>query len=462
VATTRGLFGGEPVLRVMPFALESYWECLTYGTLGLLLGLLAVIYTRLFHAALRTAPRLPWPRGVTLLLGLAAVGVLDMAVPANLADGYPVINDALAGRIVWQAAVVLAVAKMAGSIVSLACGAPGGVFGPIFFIGAMTGAGFRAFSALILPGLTGPRGSYALVGLGAFLAATTHAPLTSVFLLFEMTDNYSVTVPALVTVGLALLVAQHFEPESIDTYGLSAEGKQLHGTPAHHALDHVPVRAAYRPDVVTVPEGCPLPDVLRIVGDAGATTLPVVNGAGELVGLLSFAALREALLNDGLGPLVVARDLCESRVPTLTPETSLSEAFRRIEAARVEELPVVDPAHPTHVIGMLSRADLIAAYNRVAATLGAPATSWLTAERPGWSLRYRVITIEVPQGWARRSLREIDCRGHYGVAVLAVRPVGRQGEGGFELPDPDRPLSPGDALVVAGIPEDLRRIGVEA
>src|SRR5436190_594791 len=93
-------------------------------------------------------------------------------------------------------------------------GAPGGVFGPIFFIGAMTGGAFRALSALVLPGLTGPRGSYALVGLGAFLAAATHAPLTAVFLLFEMTQSYAIAVPALITTIVALMIATRLEPES--------------------------------------------------------------------------------------------------------------------------------------------------------------------------------------------------------------------------------------------------------
>src|SRR6185369_5614976 len=140
------------------------------------------------------------------------------------------------------------------STLSLGCGAPGGVFGPIFFIGAMTGGAFRAVSATLLPGLTGPRGSYALVGLGAFLAATTHAPLTAVFLLFEMTQNYSVTIPALIAAGLALIVSTRLEPESIDTFGLTAEGKSLHPTRDRVMLEGIPVEGVYRRGVETIPE----------------------------------------------------------------------------------------------------------------------------------------------------------------------------------------------------------------
>lgn len=121
------------------------------------------------------------------------------------------INAALAGHLPVKRMAVLAAAKIVASCLFLGCGAPGGVFGPIFFIGTMIGGTFRALSESFLPHFTGPRGSYALVGLGAFLAGTTHAPLTAVFLLFEMTREYQITVPALLSTILSLVVARAIE-----------------------------------------------------------------------------------------------------------------------------------------------------------------------------------------------------------------------------------------------------------
>lgn len=453
VATTGQLFGAEPVLRVSPFALESYWHCATYALLGLLLGCLAPIYIRAFHAALDRMRRLPAPVPVRLLGGLALVGVLGALVPKNLADGYPVINEALAGATPWSVALVLAAAKFGGSILSLASGAPGGVFGPIFFIGAMTGASYRAGAAALLPGLTGPAGSYALVGLAGFLAATTHAPLTALFLVLEMTQSYAMTVPALLTVGLALIVSQQLEPESIDTYGLHAEGKHLHGETLPQLLDHLPIGNAYRTDVEVIHEDDPLPKILRLVSEGGGTTFPVVNAKDELVGVLSFASLREVLLEDTLGALVVAADLCRPNVPVATPRTSLGEGFRLIEAAGLEEIPVVDPAHPRRLLGMLSRADLITAYNRAVGALGTlPLDAWLGDNETTWSHGYRVVTIAVPPAWVGQSLRALDPRGRWGVTVLAVRAPG----GDWVVPDPDRPFAAGDVIVLAGTLDRLR------
>ena len=118
-------------------------------------------------------------------------------------------------------------AKMFASSVSLGCGAPGGSFGPTFFIGTMAGGLFQRVSAMLIPHLTGPRGSYALVGLGAFLAGTTHAPLTALFLLWEMTHSDTIALPSMIATITALVVARAIETESIDEFRLARQGKTL-------------------------------------------------------------------------------------------------------------------------------------------------------------------------------------------------------------------------------------------
>jgi uncharacterized protein with PhoU and TrkA domain len=128
-----------------------------------------------------------------------------------------------------------------------------------------------------------------------------------------------------------------------------------------------------------------------------------------------------------------------------------------MESEGLEDVPVVDAANPKHVLGMLSRADLIAAYNRTVAILSTvPMPAWLATAEARSSERYRVSVVEVPGAWVGRSLREIDCRARYGVTVLAVQPRGRDAAVGYELPDPNRQLAPGDMLVLAGTVDALR------
>jgi CIC family chloride channel protein len=456
VVASRATFGGDTVFHARTFVLASYWELLTYALMGLVLGVVAVGYTRLFHVVLERASRLRLRTATKLVGGLALVGLLGVFLPENLSDGYPTIDAALAGRLQGIHMAVLALAKMGSSVLSLGCGAPGGVFGPIFFIGAMSGGAFRALSTLLLPGLTGPRGSYALVGLGTFLAACTHAPLTAIFLLFEMTGNYEIALPALITSILAVIVASSIEPESIDTLGLARAGTNLR-PPREQIMDLIPVSAAFHRTFDPIPASAHVAEILHAIGESRATSFPVLDAEERLLGTISVHDIHGLLLDPAANDVVIAADLCDRNVPTVTPNTSLGKALGRMEADDVEEIPIVDAAEPRHILGLLSRGDVLRAYNRALLTArtvpGAPGAE----ELPQWSKAYRVTTLAVPPQWFGRSLRKLDCRARFGVSVLAVQADDKPGSM-FEVPDPDRVLHDGESMVIAGPDAAVRRL----
>ncbi len=456
VVASRATLGADTVFHVRTFELASYWELLSYALMGLVLGVVAVGYTRLFHVVLERASRLRLATAIKLIGGLALVGALGVVLPENLSDGYPTIDAALAGRLTWPRMTALAFAKMGASALSLGSGAPGGVFGPIFFIGAMSGGAFRALSALLLPGLTGPRGSYALVGLGTFLAACTHAPLTAIFLLFEMTGNYDIALPALITSVLAVIVASSIEPESIDTLGLARAGRSLR-PPREQIMDLIPVSAAFHQAVDPIPATAPVAEILRVIGESRATSFPVLDAEQRLLGTISVHDVRGLLADPASHDVVIAADLCDPNVPTVTLSTSLGKALGRMEADDVEEIPVVDDADPRRIVGLLSRADVIRAYNRALLTMRTVPTAAGSDELPQWSRAYGVTTLAVPPEWIGRSLRELDCRARFGVSVLAVQADDKPGRT-FEVPEPDRVLREGESMVVAGPAAAVRRL----
>jgi CIC family chloride channel protein len=448
VIASRALGGAETVFHTQTFVLATYWEILTYGAMGLVLGVLAAAYVRFFHGTLERVGRARLGTAPKLVGGLIVVGIVGAFLPLNLSDGYPVIQDALAGKLAASLMITLAVAKIFTSSLSLACGAPGGVFGPIFFIGAMSGGAFRALSASLFPTLTGPRGSYALVGLAAFLGACTHAPLTAVFLLFETTGSYEIALPALVTVILALIVASTIEPESIDTLGLARAGTSLE-PPREQIMDLIPVASAFDETFEPIRAEAPLSEVLRIMGEASGTHFPVLDRDGGLLGMMSLHGVRTVLLDPDTAATRTAADLCDPYVPTVTPETSLGQALGRMEEDEREELPVVASDDPKRVLGLLSRADVIRAYNRALVTMRTIPGAAGADEMPQWSKGYRVVRLPVPAAWDGRTLRDLDCRARFGVTVLAVEPRDKPGHT-FEVPDPDRRLDAGDTLVIAG------------
>ncbi len=454
VVTGRALTGGSAVFTPAHFAIESYWQMLTYGAMGLLLGALSAGYIRFFHGAGRFIRSLPISRSTRLLGGLAIVGVIATVFPQNLSDGYPVIEQALQGRIFFGLAAALAAAKFIASTISLDCEAPGGVFGPIFFIGAMAGAAFRGVAYRLVPGLTGPSGSYALVGLGGFLSGVTHAPLTALLLMFEMTrGDWTIVLPAMTATLGALVVARFIEPESIDTNSLVHAGKNLEIGRDRRILAQLPVSPVIKRDVVTVPAYASAAVVTQTASETGQATLPVLNPDGGLAGLIVTRDLFSLLAGGtDLAALLNALDLSRQNPPVLTLESNLDEAAQMMELDALDELPVVDKARGGKFIGLVARSEIGRAFNRVSSSISALATR---EDNILWASGYRVSRMPAPPGAIGKTLRELDARTRFGVSVLAVQDT-VQADAGFVPCAPDRPFSAGDLLIVAGSPAGLR------
>jgi chloride channel protein, CIC family len=457
VVTSRTLVGeAGAVFHPIVFVIDSYWELCSYGMMGLILGIAGACYIRFFHATGRYIRALAWPPWTKLLAGLFAVGLIAIVLPQNLSDGYPAIDQAMKGQFAIWLLLSLAAAKFVTSTISLDCGAAGGVFGPIFFIGTMAGGAFRGISHLMLPGVTGPAGSYALVGLGAFLAAVTHAPLTALFLLFEMTQlNYSIALPAMIATITALVVARSIEPESIDTYQLAREGKTLEIGRDRLLLTHLPVASVMTKTVDILQENSSLTDVLRIAGDSHQATLPVIDSEGNLAGVIVTRDLL-GILSSGseLGPLVNAYDLCRANPPVVTPDSNLDQAAQSMEYEALDELPVTATPNGGKFLGLVSRRAIAQALNRVTVSLA-------SMDQGGdrgifWSSGYRVSRITIPTTAEGKSLRDLDPRARFAVSVLAIQD-GHEPDSGFAPIAPDRRLAAGDTIVASGRPADLRR-----
>lgn len=455
VLTSRALMGGSgSMFHPLPFLVRSYWEMVTYGVMGVVLGLLAAGYIRFFHAAGAKIRQLAFPQWLKLMAGLGVVGIIAIFLPDNLSDGYPIIERTFRGDLGFQMIAALMVAKFVASTISLDCGAPGGVFGPIFFIGATAGGTFHDISHFLFPGLTGPHGSYALVGMGAFLGGVTHAPLTALFLLFEMTrGDWTIAMPAMIATVVTLVVSRLIEAESIDTYRLAREGKTLAVSQERSVLRQLPVASVMTKDVTVVRSNAALGDVLSTAGETAQATLPVIDSEGQLAGLIVTRDLL-ALLAGGsqLGPLINAYDLGRPNPPTITPDSSLDEAIQLMEYEALDELPVTDRPHGQAFLGLISRQAIAQAVNRVTVSL----TSFATRERDiFWATGYRISRITIPSSSAGKTLRQLDPRARYNVTIFAVQPQGDL-DSGFAPIAPDRPLAVGDVIIAAGRPGDLR------
>lgn len=347
--------------QVPPYDLAAIWEVAAYAGLGLLAGLAGYLFVQTMRASERRFARSAIPPILRPAVGGLAVGVLGLALPGVLGNGYPFTLAACAGELPWFWLGLLAVGKILATSLTLGSGGWGGDFAPTLFLGAMVGGLYGSgLQVLLGDGVSGP-GAYAMVGMGAVLAAVIQCPVTAVLLLFELTGSYEVILPIMVAVATATFVARR-----LNRFGLYHQRLQELGGPAFEmhggeALEHVPVREVMRGECDLLPEDLPFETMLRRLSVSTQAVFPVVRADGTLRGVVRLADLRPHLLDADRTLPLVAADLTLEEVPLITPATPLARVAALLSAHAWEELPVVHSAADRRVCGMVDRHDVVRA-----------------------------------------------------------------------------------------------------
>ncbi len=356
--TSQYLKADHPIIRAPQFDFPLNHELFFLLLMGIACGALGAFFTRSFYAIRDWLQRAPLPETVLPVFGGLVVGCALIFFPQIASNGYETINDALSGHLSMPLLLSLVFVKIVMTGVTLGSGGAGGVFAPAMFIGAVFGGGFAMLVNAVAPGTIAEPGSFAMIGMGAFLSAATHAPMTAIFLLFELTRDYNAVVPAMITSVSATLVARRILPDSIDSYDLSRRGLDVHASSEANILRHLYVRGLVSKDFRTIPESMALADFVRYVTSSHHMHFPVVNKNGEMVGIVSMQDLREVLLDREVWPYIVVGELARRDVVTVTGSDTLYDAMRKISALGLEEIPVVDENDGRKVVGMLKRSDL--------------------------------------------------------------------------------------------------------
>jgi CIC family chloride channel protein len=360
-----GLIGtGHSVIHAPAFEYPLNHELGFYILMGLGCGMLAVAFIRSFYGLRSYFARAPIPQTYMPLVGGLIVGTTLIFFPQIAANGYETMNAAFSGHMDVSLLLALVLVKIVMTGVTLGCGGSGGVFAPAMFIGAVFGGGFAALVNTVIPGLISEPGAFALIGMGAFLSAATHAPMTAIFLMFELTRDYNTVVPAMLTAVAATLLARRMMHDSIDSYELSQKGFDIHAGTEANILRSLYVRGLVNKDFQPIPESMAVTDFLRYVTNSHHIYFPVVDADGELSGIISMQDLRAVLADREAWPYVVVGELARKDVITIKGSDTLYEAQRVIATMGIEQIPVVDEKSPRKVIGMLTKTELEAFYRK--------------------------------------------------------------------------------------------------
>jgi chloride channel protein, CIC family len=355
-ATSRHFLGYGPVYVVPHIDFGTSWELALYALLGILLGHAAPPYLTLLDRARGAFRGLHWPLPVALALGGLIVGVISVAVPEVWGNGYSVVNSMLNDQMSLQLLGLVLVAKLISTAASVGSGANGGILTPTLFMGAAFGALYANGLHWLHPHLTSQVAAYAVVGMGSFLAATTHAPLTSILLIFEMTLDYEVVLPLMLACVTGHYVASIYRHgESVYTRTLNAKGP---GDKEEWNLQQI--TPLIRPPGLALHRDSLLKDALEHPRSV-ASIAYVVDGQDQLVGLLDIIAVRRQLRTSPTGPLALVGQFAQPAPPVLTPQMLLGDALDVFIANRAKALPVVSGQWSPVLIGEVSRHDLLLA-----------------------------------------------------------------------------------------------------
>jgi len=466
-AVSRFFLGNHPAFRVPPYELVSPFELLPYMFTGFVAGFVALGFIRALYGTEDLFGRLRIPEWSKAAVGGLLVGVIGIAFPHVFGVGYTGISQALHGTLPAFTMGMLLVAKVAATSITIGSGGSGGVFAPSLFLGAMTGGFLGTHIHDLFPEATAEAGAYALVTMGAVVAAATHAPISAILIIFELTQTINIIPPLMAACVVSTLVSTFLSKESIYTEKLRRRGIDLYEEESHHVLSTLYVRDVIDHDPEVLQDSAGLQTVVESVLQSDHSEFFVVNRRSELIGTIHLRELTRMLVEqEALRGLVVAEDLVETNQPTVTEDDDLDLAMRVFSRAAAEEVAVVEAGNPRKLVGSIRKRDVIHAYNQevlrrdLAGSVSSTVTIASRGEQVGLGGGYVLQEVLPPPRFFGRSLREAGIGTNYGVQVVLIRKRGRDGKSEVHVPTADSVIDEGDRLVVAGTKRAVESLDV--
>jgi CIC family chloride channel protein len=456
-----------PIYEVPEFVLRTPQELLLYALIGLVVGLLGVLFLRTMRAGEQLFSRLaeqgirgtPVPRWARTGLGGLIVGMLAVWLPEITGNGYETLVDILNERVGAILLVVLLLAKMIATTSSVTSGSPGGVFTPTLFMGAAIGGSLGALVHSVFPDTTASMASYALVGMGALLAATTHAPITATVLVAELTGDYVVVLPLLLSCGLAATVTHRMD--SVYTHELRRRGITWEGTLEQKIVHSMKARDLMRTDVTLLKPQTPFEEVVRLFTTTRTPTLYVGDDEGNLTGIIELHAVKNILTVQELSNLLIAQDLAET-ARSVPADASLAAVNESLWFVDTGEVAVVEGNPGSRFLGVVTRRDLLGFLDReiLRRNLLLGEVHWRDGLEKGVDYLelpegYRLQAVRVPAPLVGRTLADAQIRSRHGLNIIAVQKVDSYGNENRYAPEPDYILQNADHLIVVGSNDDV-------
>jgi chloride channel protein, CIC family len=365
VVTMRAFLGPESLFRVPAFRVATPGEMLSYIVLGIAGGGASLVLLKLFVFARPRLQKLPsWTLYVQPAAAGLLIGLIGIRLPQVMGAGYAIVDQAMHGQFTWKLLLVLAAMKILATAFSFLSGTPGGTFAPTLFIGAMLGGAVGAIEHHFFAGVTGTIGTFALVGIGTLFAGFLRTPITAVFMVIELSGNYTAILPVIISTMVAYVISRHYQKVPLFDLLARQEGLVLPSIEERREMMSLSVEDAMRSDgFLLVEPSQPLVDLARRAEANSEAVLLLRVRPGEW-----WLPDREDVLRrapDASPTATAVHAKSKGPLPYLFRDQSLSEALQVMGDWPV--LPVANRANLSQLEGILTLADTLRAFRKTPA-----------------------------------------------------------------------------------------------
>ncbi len=461
------MFEGDFAAFMVPkYQLASPYEIVFYFVLGGLCGLVSFGFIKsLYFTEDFFDNKFNFPEWLKPAVGGIGMGIIGLFFPYVMGVGYDTINAALYGKMAWELALVLIFIKIIATSITLGSGGSGGIFAPSLFMGAMVGYFFGYVVNAVFPEATASPGAYALVAMGGLVAGATRAPITAIIIVFELTNDYKIILPLMVTCIISTILSTRFSRESIYTLKLVLKNIGIKEGVETNVLESIYVKDVYNDKYSSINVSENFSKIVNDVLRAKESDFPVIDAKGNIRGILSLNDIKDYLFEkDSLQNLLIAGDIANPNFETVTPADNCRIAHDKLRDFQYSGLPVIEEEGSKKVIGMIWRKDIQDAYDKeierveLTSNLASSITMKDEATRINFMQGYSIEEINPPKSFIGKSIRDLNIRVECGVDVLSIKTKTKKGEKINAIPNPGYVITENDTLIVAGEIKNINMI----
>ncbi len=457
--TSRMITGDFSAFTVPKYTLISVWEIGPYILLGIVSGLVAILFIKTLYFFEDAFDKTPIHPLIKPILGGLLIGAIGLALPQVFGVGYDSIDACLQNRLGLWLALLLIFMKILSTSLTLGSGGSGGIFAPSLFLGAMTGNFLGSIFHNLFPNSISSPGAFSLVGMGAVVAAGTHAPITAIIILFELTNDYKIILPLMLSSIIASLMTIGLHRESIYTMKLKRRGIFFKEGREVNILRSLPVKDFISQDYHVFLNTEHAGNIIDQAISGKHHSFQVIDSDNNYIGCLSLNQLKTSVRQkEIIDSLIIAQDLATSGIQ-LDIEDNLEQAMEIFGREDVAEIAVLKGKK---FIGVVKRKDAIEAYNHeitkreAAAGLVQKLKFTHMTKTVDIGKGYRIMEIDAPSSFWEKSLKGLNLRALHKIDVLLIkRKIPPQT---ITLPSADEVIRKGDTLILAGHADSLKKI----